>query len=97
MYAIWGVIFVSHGVSWWLLALPAFLAMSFSKHQKFNATMIETGVCISAVVATLGLDLLRDSFGFGLMGLIFGRLLICISFMSILYLTLPNSVIKYWK
>ena len=97
IYAMWGVIQFSNGFSWWLLALPVLLAVSFSKHQKINATMIEMGIFISAVVASLGLEILRDTFGFGIAGVIFGGLFVSISLTSFLYLTLPDSVIKYWK
>ena len=95
--SMWGVIQFSHGFSWWLLVLPVFLAVSFLQHQKINATMIEMGIFISAVVASLGLEFLHEAFGFGIAGLIFGKLFVSISLTSLLYLTLPESVIKYWK
>jgi len=75
-----------------LIWFPTF----FVQHQKVNASIIEIGVFITAVVTMLGLDFLDKVVDIGLAGMIFGELLIGTLLAGVLYLTLPKKVLKYW-
>ncbi len=92
-----GVIFFLQSSLLLSLLMLIWFPISFVKHQKVNASMIEIGVFITAVVTMLGLDFLDKVVDIGLAGMIFGELLIGILLAGVLYLTLPKKVLKYWE